>query len=451
MIDIRGILSNSLSTLNIRGINTAPYFIPLNLKVLNQSLGSLIHQSSRQPTVFLGQQNLIDLTDLRDKIVSHIHATYSNNIVLIGDDIIVNGSRNLPMHVITSRFTPAVVYLNSKSVNNIAGVLFNEFNRAQSELLNGYLNKEFIKFLRKSLNAGTNVEFDLAYIFKSNEPEDVALGSKIKKLFGILNTVSQNTIHTEGIDTSANKLNVTQTKILVESLLQNFAVDHEIGPVIEAAISTEVSKFVAKINANIVIIQDRYDTTDVAKVVQSDTVVEKLKDSLLNTGFLDRIKNRITSIFLGKKPATTKTKEKIAPIDARQTTKVKLNSVKGQSSTYVSERRQEVSLISIQNLLNDNIFPAIKEQMGSKPGGGGPVLNYDTGRLGRSFKVTAVSQERSGAITAFYIYMKNPYATFAPGGVQSRPTTRDPKLLGERAIRSIAEKNITARLRAVLI
>jgi len=47
--------------------------------------------------------------------------------------------------------------------------------------------------------------------------------------------------------------------------------------------------------------------------------------------------------------------------------------------------------------------------------------------------------------------MKNPYATFSQGGQQSRPASRDPKLLISKSIREIVQQQVGNRLRAVNI
>lgn len=52
-------------------------------------------------------------------------------------------------------------------------------------------------------------------------------------------------------------------------------------------------------------------------------------------------------------------------------------------------------------------------------------------------------------ITAFYTYMKYPYATFSEGGRQQYPRSRDPKLLISKSIREIAGTSVANRLRAV--
>ena len=77
------------------------------------------------------------------------------------------------------------------------------------------------------------------------------------------------------------------------------------------------------------------------------------------------------------------------------------------------------------------------------------VLNYRTGRFAGSAKVEKLSSSRQGMITAFYSYMKNPYATFSDGGNQSLPKSRDPKLLISKSIREIAQQIVSNKLRAV--
>jgi hypothetical protein len=79
------------------------------------------------------------------------------------------------------------------------------------------------------------------------------------------------------------------------------------------------------------------------------------------------------------------------------------------------------------------------------------VLNLRTGRFAESVKVERLSESRAGMITAFYSYMKNPYATFSDGGQQQSPRSRDPKLLISKSIREIAAQQVGNRLRAVNI
>jgi hypothetical protein len=106
-------------------------------------------------------------------------------------------------------------------------------------------------------------------------------------------------------------------------------------------------------------------------------------------------------------------------------------------------------LTNLLSLLNAHIQDVISANMGD--GSRKDILNYRTGRFASSVKVERVTASREGMITAFYTYMKNPYATFSEGGKQSVPGTRDPKLLISKSIREIAAEKVRNRLRAVVI
>ena len=110
---------------------------------------------------------------------------------------------------------------------------------------------------------------------------------------------------------------------------------------------------------------------------------------------------------------------------------------------------QFTSLVSIQNLLNQGLASQIQKNMGT--GSSKNILNYRTGRLAESAKVETMSQSREGMITAFYSYMRNPYATFSFGGQQANPASRDPKLLISKSIREIGATMVGNRMRAVLV
>lgn len=107
-----------------------------------------------------------------------------------------------------------------------------------------------------------------------------------------------------------------------------------------------------------------------------------------------------------------------------------------------SKSGQFTSLISIQSLINQALSEKIKQNMGS------PALNNRTGRFAESAKVTNMSQSRAGMITAFYQWMRYPYATFSEGGKQYTKA-REPKTLISKSIREIASSVVGNRLRAV--
>lgn len=110
---------------------------------------------------------------------------------------------------------------------------------------------------------------------------------------------------------------------------------------------------------------------------------------------------------------------------------------------------QQESLAPLQKLLQDSLAQRVKQNMGD--GSRKDILNLRSGRFAESTKVTRLSKSREGMITAFYTYMKNPYATFSQGGKQGHPKSRDPKLLISKSIREIAATQVSNRMRAVLV
>lgn len=107
------------------------------------------------------------------------------------------------------------------------------------------------------------------------------------------------------------------------------------------------------------------------------------------------------------------------------------------------------NLVSLQNLINQNLAKQIQNNMGT--GSSRRVLNYRSGRFANSAKVERMTESRAGMITAFYSYMRNPYGTFAEGGAQESPASRNPKNLIATSIRELAGAQVANRMRAVLV
>lgn len=149
-----------------------------------------------------------------------------------------------------------------------------------------------------------------------------------------------------------------------------------------------------------------------------------------------------------------KSKQEALAIKAEAKAKAKIKDAAERSQGPVVPRLrtqggQFTSLVSIQNILNQNLHTQIQKNMGT--GDRRDILNYRTGRFAESVKVEKMSQSREGMITAFYSYMRNPYSTFSAGGQQSHPATRDPKLLISKSIREIGATMVANRMRAVLV
>ena len=187
-------------------------------------------------------------------------------------------------------------------------------------------------------------------------------------------------------------------------------------------------------------------------------------NTLITTEGSPSIVQHITSIVaLGiqgktakKSASKAKVKDSIRPRkvgkpSVKQATKVKNKNINFKQPVLklATSPVSTVNLTALQNLINANLAEKIKENMGG--GSSRNVLNNRTGRLAESAQVERMSESRAGMITAFYSYMKNPYATFSAGGRQQDPKSRDPKLLIAKSIREIAAQQVGNRLRSVLI
>jgi hypothetical protein len=163
-------------------------------------------------------------------------------------------------------------------------------------------------------------------------------------------------------------------------------------------------------------------------------------------------KDKFLTAITGKKRANVKKHDAV-----KGSVKVGNESKKNKVATFKntdlisgsSKTTPEVDLLSLQNLINQQLQDVVSANMGD--GSRNDILNYRTGRFASSANVERLTMSRAGMITAYYDYMKYPYATFSTGGKQSSPKSRDPKLLIAKSIREIAQQVVTNKLRAVLV
>lgn len=193
-------------------------------------------------------------------------------------------------------------------------------------------------------------------------------------------------------------------------------------------------------------------TLGVATVAELASKLLKVRSS---PSALDNIQEMIVSRLTGKKQKSTK--KTVPIINTKTSIKKNKKSIKlvTNNKSVSTKLRQDtkpftvVDLNSLMVLINSNLAKTIQENMGD--GSRRDVLNYRTGRFAESVEVKRLSESRNGMITAFYSYMKNPYATFSTGGRQEFPRSRDPKLLIAKSIREIAAENVINRMRSVLV
>ncbi len=119
------------------------------------------------------------------------------------------------------------------------------------------------------------------------------------------------------------------------------------------------------------------------------------------------------------------------------------------SKVSITRNIKYTNLTSLQALLDKHLQDVVSANMGN--GNDKKLLNYRTGRLAASAKVTRLTESREGLISAFYTYMRNPYGTFSEGGKQQYPKSRDPKLLIGNSIKEIAATLVGSRLRAIVV
>lgn len=206
------------------------------------------------------------------------------------------------------------------------------------------------------------------------------------------------------------------------------------------------------------------DITDI--LTKSPTLGIALVNTKGSPSFKDLVAKDMLNILTGSKLDTRQYKQ--APkLIAKKTTKInkpasnkaKIQTLKNlksklQSTKSDSNKIREMPQITetVPNLLaliNTQLQDVISANMGD--GSSRNVLNYRTGRFASTVNVEYLSTSREGMISAFYSYMKNPYATFSAGGRQSKPSSRDPKLLISKSIRQIAEQVASNNLRAVAL
>lgn len=161
------------------------------------------------------------------------------------------------------------------------------------------------------------------------------------------------------------------------------------------------------------------------------------------------ISGKQTASYTSEFNAAETTKYSRVKVAQAKLPKPKQSSTKSTHKLKSNANTPTLNLTNLQNLLNTRLHDQIRANMGT--GQSRNVLNYRSGRLAQSAKVERLSESRAGMITAFYTYMKYPYATFSAGGLQQYPKSRDPKLLIAKSIREIAGTTVANRMRAVNI
>ena len=199
----------------------------------------------------------------------------------------------------------------------------------------------------------------------------------------------------------------------------------------------------------------------IAKILQNQSTFNTLLNTEGSPSIVQHIESMIKATLKGTtvkvSRSTLKTSDDIRTTPTVSNIKAKAPSKTGRSKIRFKEPslKQGVpssstsNIVQLQNLINQNLAKQIQHNMGT--GSSRRVLNYRSGRFANSATVERMTESRAGMITAFYSYMRNPYGTFAEGGAQESPASRNPKLLIAQSIRELAGTQVANRMRAVLV
>jgi hypothetical protein len=246
------------------------------------------------------------------------------------------------------------------------------------------------------------------------------------------------------LSTILNKLYDTQASVGYEFL--NTSDNSKLG---KAVISLVIQP--ADVNRKIGIEEYKLYQQFLSSIVKNLNLSEIPGSNTLKQDAVQFYKDQFLTGLTGKKRANVK---KHSPV--KGSVKVGKDSKKNKVANFkntevisptAGKSAPALSLISLQNLMNQQLQDVVAANMGD--GNRSDILNYRSGRFASSVNVERLTMSKQGMITAFYNYMKYPYATFSAGGRQQNPKSRDPKLLISKSIREIAQEVVTNQLRAV--
>ena len=468
-------------------LDPKPHFVPVNLKSLEVSLGNIIAQ---KPEDILDPEELellydkqsgvselyearvktetISLRALARRIQNWLNANYTGSRVYDVNQQTLGGTPVSYAELTSALNQPKSGGILVKRGASVVGVLYPNYNSTYEGLFRNFLNKEISEFISKKFRANIvgkdgkpvniAVGFDVGHILGDPQLSRTPLADKFKQMVGIINNLTDQDYATyPGLQGAASEL-----RGQIEAKLQQLEARSSYGPKIQ----TTISKFfgnnfqvLRSLNANIVIIQDRAENQYLYGNLLEGALGKEIADLIAQLNFsrnvIQELEHRVESIHSGQSNFSGSQSQINLPDIFINVGAVKLLNAKARrSASKIPSKRKAVTpttqnLANLQALLNLTLVETVKQNMGK--GGRRDILNLRTGRFAESVKVERLSGSRQGMITAFYSYMRNPYATFSSGGRQELPRTRDPKLLISRSIRQIAAQIVGNRLRAQLV
>lgn len=413
-------------------LDLRPHFVPVTKEILNLTIKHVL--STKEDIEEQGYGEYASINEIYSKLVSFISGRFpvSVDISNLPEDFVEN----------IDTYLPCAIHRSGK----LTGVLFKNYRRAQENLFQEFASKELTKYLKDSRYASTKISkgFDVGHVV-ADEIGSTPLLEQLKNL----KTAIDSSVHKSLGDTTA----IQKT---VDSAIATLIKRSSYGRRIKATLTKDFSDFLVSVNANLVIIQDRYENqyiygNQVELLQVANVISRELKKVNFSNNIIEDIISRTVARITGKKVKSTKSQVKIQEITIEPSVKIrsKTTSAKGKATNKPTVQKPSTSAASLEAILRASINEEVTRNMGS--GDETRILNYRTGRFASSVEIDRVSQSRAGLISVFYSYMKNPYATFSDGGRQQYPKTRDPKLLISRSIRNIAAPIVGNRLRSIVV
>lgn len=226
---------------------------------------------------------------------------------------------------------------------------------------------------------------------------------------------------------------INRTKQQYMSNLQNIIGEEGIDVRAAFDAATTVTKFAGSLSISFVpIAADKVNRVAMLRLREAlaDELVQKSHEMLKGQrkAALDNISSKIV---LRRKFRPVRQKVKYT-----QFLEPKPGSVKAIGPDKTSHQEQ-TSLLSLTNLINDNLHDYVKARMGK--GNATQILNYQTGRFARSAELLNLVRGQDNHLTATVTYMRSPYDVFRPGGHLFKPG-RDPKRIIGQAMRDMVKE-----------
>lgn len=451
------ISSEQVAAERTKHLNVKLHFVPLNTDILIDTIGKYVVAESEA-------EGMKVIHNVRSKLIKSLKGYAKIRLVSKNGHIYHNGTKLTQHDIRSKKLVPALVEDHSGSVQ---GLLATSYNAAQSNV---------IKLLNDMVKQGeipglSNITFDAGHTVHAGYGFTAPSSNVANKAIDAMNSVigfyrGKSALSGDLADLQLGEASNYKVKKLASltkrtsSDIQEFLSIHtEYASLLDTHVSKNFMKGLLSVSANLVFIQESGENQTWGRTFEA-SALKFLRKALLDLHFSKNFKEEAISqvvAALTNKPVkrtskTISTKTKIGSDKKATIGNVILPKFTAEPRNPATNRKLGPSLASLQLIINQHLPHVISANMGDQPEPGGQrrILNYRTGRFANSAEVERLTMSKDGMVTAFYSYMKNPYATFSEGGRQYK-SSRDPKKLISESIHEIARQYVGNRMRAVVV